>query len=310
MLLALTPNPAIDRTLVVPGFRHSDVTRSAERRDAAGGKGLNVARVARMLGTAVRALGPLAGYNGRLIAELAEADRLDTRWAWLPTGESRICLLITDLDTRDTLVINEHGPALQPEGWLALEQLIRSEARTATALASSGSLLPGAPVAEFLALLASLAPELMVLLDCSGVVLRGALDLPLALLKINQHELGDALGHPISNAAEAAAAARLVCRRGPRAAIVTLGKHGAVAANAGGAWAARTPPLDAISPVGSGDAVMAGAASALLGGADLAEALRLGVACGGANALTLGAGAVRPDDLARLLPSTELERLA
>jgi 1-phosphofructokinase family hexose kinase len=308
MLLALTPNPAIDRTLVVPGFRPAEVTRVVERRDAAGGKGLNVARVARTLGLAVRALGPLAGATGRSIADLAAAEGIEARWAWLPSGESRICLLICDPEAQDTLVVNEQGPLVDAEGWQLFEQLVRLEAGSATAVASSGSLPPGARPERFHTLLAELAIDLDVLLDCSGAVLRGALGLPLALLKVNQHEIGDALGRPISGPAEAAVAAQEVCRRGARAAIITLGRHGAVAADATGAWFAPAPQLSLVSPVGSGDAVMAGAAAVLLAGGQLPEALRSGVACGSANALTLGAGIVRREDLARLLAGIAVER--
>jgi 1-phosphofructokinase family hexose kinase len=309
MLLALTPNPAIDRTLVVYGFRHADVTRVAERHDAAGGKGLNVARVARTLGTEVRALGLLGGHTGRVIADLAEAEGIDARWAWLAQGESRVCLLVSDPAAHDTLVINEHGPLVDEQGWDALETLLRSEVRHASALTSSGSLPPGAPVDRFHSLLADLLGQVMVLLDTSGAVLRGALDLPLTMLKINHHEIGDVLGRSIDTPADAAAAAREVCRRGPHSVVVTLGKYGAVAANGATAWFARTPELPPLSPVGSGDAVMAGAASTLLAGGSLSEALQLGVAAGAANVLTLGAGVVRPDDLVRLLPQITLERL-
>ncbi|MBO9342578.1 MAG: 1-phosphofructokinase family hexose kinase, partial [Roseiflexus sp.] len=95
--------------------------------------------------------------------------------------------------------------------------------------------------------------------------------------------------------------------RGPRRVVVTLGAQGAVAVDAHGAWRARTPPVEPISPVGSGDAVLAGIIAVLHNGGALADALRMGVACGGANTLTVGAGRLNLDDVTRLHAATELE---
>jgi 1-phosphofructokinase len=300
MLLSLTPNPAIDRTLIVPGFRAAEVTRVAEMHDVAGGKGLNVVRVARTLGVPVRACAPLGGASGRRIAALAEAEGFDGRWSWLEGGESRTCLIVLDPAVPDTLVINERGPQITADDWERLAALVRAEAAGATAVAVSGSLPPGATVEQLMALLRGLATSVPVLLDTSGPALAAALDLPLALLKVNAHELGDALGAAITTPAAACDAAARVYACGPRAVIVTLGSDGAVAVGAGGAWWARSPDLPLISPLGSGDALLAGVAAAMLEQRPLEEALVMGVACGAANTLTIGGGVVRLEDIARL----------
>src|SRR5262249_14465472 len=296
MLLCFTPNPAIDRVLLAPGFRHAESVRVAETREAAGGKGLNVARVARALGLRARVCGPLAGANGRRIAALAQAEGFDARWSWLPGGESRICMLVIDQDAPDTLVINERGPHMSADDWQSLARLIAMEAAQASALAISGSLPPGVAAGQLTALLRELSSHRQIYLDTSGAALAEALDLPLALLKINAEELGEALGEPIDSPAAAHAAARRVQARGPAAVIVTLGRAGAVAVGEQGAWMARAPEVAAISAVGSGDAMLAGVAAALPERRGLAEGLRLGVACGAANTLTIGAGIVRADD--------------
>jgi 1-phosphofructokinase family hexose kinase len=306
MLLCFTPNPAIDRVLLAPGFRHAESVRVAEVREAAGGKGVNVARVARTLGVNARICGPLAGANGRRIAALAEAEGFDARWCWLSDGESRICMLVIDQGAPDTLVINERGPTTSAADWDALARVVRSEAAQAAAVAVSGSLPPGVPAEKLTALLRDLAGHSTVYLDTSGAALADALDLPLALLKVNAEELGEALGTPITTPAEACAAAAHVQSRGSAAVIVSLGRAGAVAVDTSGAWLARSPDIAAISAVGSGDAMLAGVAAALAEQRGLAEALRLGVACGAANTLTIGAGIVRPDDVTRLRTATTL----
>lgn len=306
MLLCFTPNPAIDRVLLVPGFRHAESVRVAEKREAAGGKGLNVARVARSLGLPVRVCGPLAGASGQRLAALAESEGFEARWSWLHSGDSRTCMLVIDQDAPDTLVINERGPATSADDWQALARLVAAEAASASAVAISGSLPPGVAPSQLIGLLGQLAAQRPVYLDTSGAVLAAALELPLALIKVNAHELGDALGDTIATADQARAAAAHVQARGPAAVIVTLGRAGAVAVGARGAWLASPPDVAAISPVGSGDAVLAGVAAAFAEGRDLAEALRLGVACGAANTLTIGAGIVQAADITRLRASTTL----
>ncbi|HEU5103023.1 MAG TPA: hexose kinase [Roseiflexaceae bacterium] len=309
MLFCFTPNPSIDRVLLTPGFRHAETVRVAETRDAAGAKGMNVARVARALGLPVRVCGPLAGANGQRIAALAQAEGFDARWSWLQAGESRICLLVIDQDTRDTLVINERGPVMSAADWDVLARLVTAEAEPASAVASSGSLPPGVEAGQLITLLRELMGRRPVYLDTSGAVLAAALDLPLALIKVNADELGHALGEPIATAAQARAAAASVRARGPAAVIVTLGRAGAVAVDERGAWLARAPDVAAISAVGSGDAVLAGVAAALAERCGLAEALRLGVACGAANTLTIGAGIVDSADITRLRAATKLEEM-
>jgi 1-phosphofructokinase family hexose kinase len=292
--------------LLAPGFRQAESVRVADAREAAGGKGVNVARVARTLGLPARICGPLAGTNGRRIAALAEAEGFDTRWSWLAEGESRICMLVIDQDAPDTLVINERGPATGAADWDALARLVKGEAAQASAVAVSGSLPPGVPAEELIALLHELSGRSPIYLDTSGAALAAALDLPLALLKINAEELSEALGIPITTPAQARAAAAHVQSRGPAAVIVSLGPAGAVAVDTSGAWLAQSPPIAAISAVGSGDALLAGVAMALAGERGLAEALRLGVACGAANTLAIGAGILHIDDVTRLRAATML----
>jgi 1-phosphofructokinase family hexose kinase len=306
MLLCFTPNPAIDRVLLAPGFRHAESVRVGEIRESAGGKGLNVARVARTLGLPARVCGPLAGPTGRRIAALAADEDFDTSWHWLVAGESRMCLLVIDQHAPDTLTINERGPIISAADWDALVQLVTAQAAQASAVAVSGSLPPGIDASQLTTLLRELSNHSTVYLDTSGAALTQALDLPLALLKVNATELGEALGSPITTPAEARAAAALVQARGPAAVIVTLGSAGAVAVDTTSAWLARSPAIAAISAVGSGDAMLAGVAAALMDHRGLAEALRLGVACGAANTLTIGAGMLRTDDLTRLHDSTTL----
>jgi 1-phosphofructokinase family hexose kinase len=227
-------------------------------------------------------------------------------------GISRVCLLISDLQTQDTLVINEPGPIMQPSDWQGFAAFVQEQAHTASAVSFSGSLMPNVPIAAYTDLVQALVhTQKTVYIDISGEPLRATLDLPIALLKVNAHELGAALGHTISSPAEALAAAQAVRSRkpGPQAVVVTLGAAGAIACNHSGAWHAQTPPIQLVSPVGSGDAVLAGITTQLLHGASMDSALLTGVACGAANAQTLGGGIIEPAEVQRLVAAGSVEAL-
>src|SRR5205823_14403404 len=119
-------------------------------------------------------------------------------------------MLVIDQGAPDTLVINERGPSTSVADWDALARLVAAEAAQASAVAVSGSLPPGVSTDKLTALLHELSLYGPVYLDTSGAALAAALDLPLALLKVNAEELGEALGTMIATPAEARAAAAQV----------------------------------------------------------------------------------------------------
>src|SRR5689334_17362015 len=141
MLLCVTPNPALDRTLIVLRLRPGEVHRTQRVIAAAGGKGLNVARAARTLGYAARCLGPLGGSTGRLVAELAQREGLDGTWTWI-AGETRVCTLVVEQAGGDATVINEAGPAVAAAEWARLSDDVLRAAGQADITCLCGSLPP------------------------------------------------------------------------------------------------------------------------------------------------------------------------
>jgi len=292
MLLTITSNPAIDRTLHVPHLKVGAVHRTAQVHLAAGGKGLNVARAARTLGNRVMVTGPLAGHTGRMVADLAAAEGLLADWYWMELGETRTCLLLTH-DLGDATVINETGPILSEAAWQGFVAHIQRLAQKAQAVAFSGSLPPGVAPGELGRLARSLVTtERAVYLDSSGAALAEALVQPTGLcIKVNREELAAGLGIEIQDKATCLKAGEELLARGAALVVVTLGHEGALAiapevgTSGPGCWYAGAPPIEVVSTVGSGDALLAGLAVARLRGQNLGAALALGVACGAANAL-------------------------
>lgn len=308
MLLTVTPNSALDRSLVAPNFRSLDVCRIREVKEAAGGKGLNVSRVAKALDFPTRACGVLAGETGRKVAALAEAEGIEASWYWLRRGETRTCTLLIDPEQGDDLALNEAGPAMIGAEWGEFARIVRKLAPHCDALVFCGSLPSDVPYTTYVRLLRELSESgFHVVLDTSGPALRNALSLPLTAIKVNAHELGEAMGRPINSIEDALEAASSVIEQGPKLVSVTLGASGAVAVTAEERCVAVPPALKPISTVGSGDAFLAGLVVSLLRDIPLPEALRMAVACGSVNAGHIGGGITPAHEVAQMLSQVQVE---
>lgn len=318
-LVAVAPNPSIDRLYELDRLRLGAVNRPTAETRVAGGKGLNVARAAVALGADVAVVALVAGHAGRWMVETLAAEGIPGRYAWA-VGETRTCLAIHDARADTLTELNEAGPSVSPVVWSGLVAAVRDElaAGDVGLLTISGSLPPDAPP-DGLAELASTAATLgiPVALDAGGPALGLALATRPWLVKLNMAEAratlgeGDAAGGraqvEVGQTAAVEAAARIAARTGG-AVIVTQGVEGAVAIGPDGTpYRVGPPPVRGPFPVGSGDAFLAGVAIATLRGGSFVEALRLGAAAAAANALTRGAGRLDPADVVRLLPTIQIE---
>lgn len=289
MLLTVTSNPTIDRTLHVPTMEIGQVHRAVSVHLAAGGKGLNVSRATRTLGAEVLATGPLAGHTGQAIADLATAEGLAAAWHWLDHGETRNCILINH-DNQDATVINEQGPTLSEKDWDGYAMHVTQLAQSAQAVAFSGSVPLGVAPEALGRLACSLATrDRPIYVDTSAAALASLLKEPAGVsIKINQMELiagmGLALNAPsIDDLIEIG---RQLLKRDAALVVVTLGGAGAVAISTEGIWQVTPPSIEVVSTVGSGDSMLAGLAIARLRGQPVPDALAFGVACGTANVLS------------------------
>ncbi|MCA1900446.1 MAG: 1-phosphofructokinase family hexose kinase [Chloroflexi bacterium] len=303
MILCVTPNPAIDRTLLVNALRVGEVHRAEKSLTAAGGKGLNVARAIHSLGGEPFCMGLIGGHAGNLLAELARREGLPAHWTRMK-NETRTCVIVVERG-RDATVVNEAGAEVSAEECQAFLNDVWTRAEQAQLVCLSGSLPPGFALDDFARLLRGLvARGKSVWVDTSGSALKSALDVRGVNIKVNAAELGDALGLKISDAEQAVAAGRQLLARGVSSAAATLGKDGAVLVAASGAWIAHSPKVEAVSSVGSGDAFLGGLTFAFDAGKPPDVALRYGVAAGAANALQFGGGAFTAADLENAFAKT------
>ena len=309
MLLIITPNPALDRTMVFPGLRLGAVQRTDDVVVAAGGKGLNVARAARTLAQTTLVCAPLGGLTGEMVARLAEAEGIAGRWS-RQGAETRTCILLVDPEGGDATALNESGPVFTANDWESFRAMTLSAACESQLCLLSGSLPRGvtpAALGELLGELGSVGRRVIV--DTSGAALTAALAARPYGVKVNGAELGAALGRgEVTDIADASMALAELRARGVELAAVSLGSRGAIVADATGTWWACPPPINVLSSVGCGDSLLAGMSAGLLRGLALPDVLRLGVACGSADALTIGGGRLDLAEVERLMELTQVER--
>ena len=308
MIVCITPNPAIDRTLVLPGLDFGEVHRAHKVIVAAGGKGLNVARTVHTLGGEPLCMGFAGGHNGQLLADLAQKEGLNSYWTWM-NAETRTCTILLP-PNGDATVINEPGMPVSSEDWKQLQQDIDNHLSSARLVCISGSLPPDSAPADLQALLDMLREaRKQVWIDTSGAALLAALVQPGLSIKVNGKEIGEVLGVEIRDVDSARLALDKLSRYGLDAVVITLGSGGALLATRSGQWLAKGPRVRVVSTVGSGDAFLGGLVSALDTGTSAHEALRDAVAAGTANALSLGGGQFNLREFQQIREMVKIETL-
>lgn len=292
MIVTVVPNPSLDRTVVIPEFAAGQLYRPTHVMTLAGGKGFNFARALRAFGQQSLLITPVGGYTGQFLLQLAQQEGLKCQQVEVE-AEVRTCLTIVDPSAHYRVTeLYERGAPLEEGVWERLVTETTHHLPQANFLVVCGSFPPGTPTRGLYDLMTQAkAAAVPVLLDTYGPQLAEALELGPALLKINQFEASEFVGHALSTPLQAIAGAAELQKRGAQAVVITLGKQGALGITAEGqpfAWTA--PEVRAICPTGSGDCLFAGIASSLVEGRALPEAVRMGIASGAANTLQIGAG--------------------
>lgn len=271
MIVTVTPNPSVDRTIFVDDLPRGEVIRSRRSRQEPSGKGVNVALALRAEGYPALAVLPVGGLAGRQLLEMIGAAGL-AHVAVPIAGDIRSNISLVEPDGTVTK-INEAGPRLSAAEAAALVAATLGETGTMTWLAGCGSLPAGAGSDLYQQLAAEGRRRgVKVAIDTSGVALDAVLPYRPHLVKPNVHELAEAVTRPLETVGDVVDAADQIRRRGADAVLASMGPDGAVLVDADGAVHATTPPAPVASTVGAGDALLAGF---LAGGGTGPHALRL-----------------------------------
>ncbi len=302
MIVTLTLNPSVDRTVEVETLARGEVMRAQGVRVDPGGKGINVSRALATHGRPTRAVVTVGGAEGEHLVALLR----DTGIEIVPVrihGAIRSNITVVEPDGTTTK-FNEPGAELSEDELNAVFAAVREAVQSAEWLVASGSLPPGTPPGVYADLVRSLAESgTCVAVDTSGPALEAVLAAGPTLVKPNRDELAEATGRALVTIADVVDAASRLRDRGAGAVLASLGADGAVLVDDDGAIHGRTPAVPPLSSVGAGDAMLAGF---LAGGGKGAEALIEGLAWGAAAVLQPGSGMPSPDDIDRT--AVRLER--
>ena len=300
MIVTLTPNPSIDRTVHVARLERGDLNRVSAGTSEAAGKGLNVSRALRVHGVETTAVLPLAAETATAYLTL-----LDDAVPITPVpiaGSMRTNLTIAEPDGTITKV-NEPGPPLAEADADALIAVV--DAIPCEWIVGCGSLPPSAP-ADLYARLARLAsPTRRIAVDTSGDALRAAAAAGPDLLKPNLAELEELAGRRVATLGDVVTAARGLISRGVRAVLVSLGADGAVYVDRHRVARAVARVGDVANTVGAGDALLAGYLAAGGGPGALRAAVAWSVAA--VRSTTTWTRRVRDEDLAAVFVDTEID---
>jgi 1-phosphofructokinase family hexose kinase len=316
MIITVTLNTAIDKTLSVPNFRLGRRHRTVEQTTMPGGKGVNVARVLKTLGAPVIATGFTGGPTGtRIVDQLTQlsvlSDFVRIR------EESRTNTAVIDPTTGEQTEINERGPKVSEQ---EIELFVDKRlylAKGASLCVFAGSLPREVDVDIYARLIRELKRiGVTTVVDTDGDPLRRAVRADPDVVSPNVLEAEELVGHEFNDDEDRLIAVREMVGLGAREAVMTM-PDGCFAQmqpkEPNGEpclYRVRVAPgvVEPRATVGSGDAFLAGYVAARYAGKSTEACLSFGVACGAESTQHLGAGLVDPDRVHRLLGEIQVER--
>lgn len=309
MIYTVTLNPALDKTVEIPGRALDTVNRITEMRTDPGGKGINVSKVIAKLGGESRAVGILGGESGKMLEKLLEDEPFATRFRFVE-GQTRTNLKIIDRERHTNTDINEPGLTVTDADLDALLHDLLAEVHAGDIVVLAGSLPKGAPQDTYRVWTSACKKTgARVFLDADGALLAEGIKAAPCLIKPNDDELSRLAGRKLETLEELTAEGRRLLERGIERVVISLGGRGALYLRKGSTIYAEGLRVPVGSTVGAGDSVVAALAYAEAQGLSEEEAVRLSTAAGAANVMCSGTQAAEREAVEALLPKVRFSRL-
>lgn len=312
MIVTVTMNAAIDRTLTVPNFQLGHRHRASQGLTLAGGKGINVARALKRLNYPVVATGLAGGRTGTRIVEELTAEAILNDFVRI-ADDSRTSTAVVDPTANTYSEINEWGPQVEPDELEILLEKIQYLSRGADAVVFAGSLPRGVGEDFYSETIRDLNRRgVRCVLDSEGEPLRLGVEAEPFLVSPNQQEAESLVGQEFHEPEDFVMALDAVTEMGARNVLVT---------QESGCFAllreerkprrlhATAPQVEPVSVVGAGDVLLAAFLAGRLEGRAADDALRLAVAAGTASTLEVGAGRFDPREAGRLVNHVQVAEL-
>ncbi len=312
VIVTVTLNAALDRTLTVPNFQRGQRHRATQGLMLAGGKGINIARALKRLDVPVVATGLAGGRTGTRIVEELTAEAILNDFVRIE-DESRTSTAVVDPTAPTYTEINEWGPAVRPEELEMLTGKLAYLAKDADAVVFAGSLPRDVDDGFYEETIRELNRRgARSVLDAEGQPLRLGVQAEPFLVSPNQREAEGLVGQEFNDDDDFMLGLDAIAERGARNVLITQ-ESGCFALlrqeRDVHRYRATAPSIEPISAVGSGDVLLAAYLAAWLEGKPAEEALRTAVATGAASTLEVGAGRFEPRDVGRLLGAVDVAEL-
>ena len=284
MVYTVTFNPALDYLMYVKDLQSDDIIRTENEQLYYGGKGINVSVILSRLGVENRALGFLAGFSGRQIEEMLNADRIKSDFVYLENGYTRINVKIKSDREID---INANGPEISNGDIEALFEKLE-KLKSGDCLVLAGSIPKTLPDNIYEKILDRLCGrEIEFVVDATGDLLKNVLKYKPFMVKPNHHELGEIFSAEIKTLEDIKKYGKKLQMMGAKNVLVSRGKDGAALLDQNGEiHTTENVPGKLVSSVGCGDSMVAGFIAGYCKTKDFDLALRLGSACGNATAFS------------------------
>jgi 1-phosphofructokinase/tagatose 6-phosphate kinase len=315
VIVTVTLNAALDRTLTVPNFQAGHRHRASQGLTLAGGKGINVARALKRLDVPVVATGLAGGRTGTRIVEELTAEAILNDFVRI-ADESRTSTAVVDPMGSSFTEINEWGPQVDADELEMLREKLRYLSRGADVVVFAGSLPRGVDVGFYADAIRELTRAgVSTVLDSEGEPLRVGLEAEPTLVAPNQHEAEALVGQELNDDDDFLMALDTIADLGARNVLLTLvsGAFGLMREDRRTRrFQAVAPKVDTVSAVGAGDVLLGGFLAAQLRERPFEDALRQAVAAGTAATTEVGAGRFDPREAGRLsalVAVAELERV-
>jgi 1-phosphofructokinase/tagatose 6-phosphate kinase len=312
VIVTVTLNAAIDRTLTVPNFQLGHRHRASQGLTLAGGKGINVARALKRLDVPVVATGLAGGRTGTRIVEELTSEAILNDFVRI-ADESRTSSAVVDPTAGTYTEINEWGPHVEPEELTMLLEKISYLARGADMVVFAGTLPRGVEDSFYAEAIRDLnRRNVPAVLDSEGPPLRLGVEAEAFLVTPNQREAEGLVGQEFGDDEDYTMALDRIADMGARNVLITSDTRSFGLFRVDRkrtSFRADAPNVEPVSAVGSGDVLLAAFLAARLAEKPLEEALRAAVAAGAASTLEVGAGRFEPREASKLQSSVDVREL-
>jgi tagatose 6-phosphate kinase len=298
MILTVTPNPCVDKTVFIGELKVGTFMRSGKCTCIPGGKGTNVSRAVNALGRATKAMVIVGGHPGAHVVDMIrEQDGVEPVPVWVASQTRTITTVLEEPIHRQTAFF-EPGSRVTDAEADRLVEIFAEAVRDARVVTFNGT-VPDPNIRNLYSRLIPLAKEAgaITILDSHGPEFGLGLDALPYMVKPNVAETEELVGFALDSDAAQWKAIDALHARGVEMVVLSLGKDGALVSRGGERLRVVPPVIQEINPVGSGDALVAGFAIGLMEGMPLREMARLGVAAGTANAMNWDIGHFKAEEV-------------